>query len=239
MISPPSAVAEVIEITDTDASSIKTVTVLRIAQPGINNDEGVSDMNVDPVGSLQDSGNSRVNAYCEDKLGSLIGVELQISAEMGEEYFIQILGEQSKSSGASVTVQCGIEENSEEGGRMHLISTLVKTLIGNGDEISVGIASGESPVKHSVGVVFGIGEEEEALVGEQLCQKRSKSDIDGESRLTTLTGGQTNEIGLSEKDPLVGQGTSTGRVDMPLRNDTSLGFELRPGEKLSAHGILP
>ena len=35
MISPPSAIAEVIEIPETDTSLVKTLTVLRSSQPGL------------------------------------------------------------------------------------------------------------------------------------------------------------------------------------------------------------
>ena len=38
---------------------------------------------------------------------------------------------------------------------------------------------------------------------------------------------------------MVGLGTSTGRVGMPLWSGKSLGFELPPREELSAHGNLP
>ena len=67
--------------------------------------------------------------------------------------------------------------------------------------------------------------------------KKSK-DGDG-SRIATLTGGLSIEIGLSEVDAMTGQGPSTGRVGTPLKSGTPLGLELLPREELSARGNLP
>ena len=60
------------------------MTVLRSAQPAIDISEGFRNMNADPVGSVQSNGDSAVNAYCQDKLGSLSEGELQTLSEVNE-----------------------------------------------------------------------------------------------------------------------------------------------------------
>ena len=71
LISTLSAVAEMTEIPKSDTSTVKTMTVLQRAQPVINIGGGMSNKNVDQVGSVQSSGNCDMNAYCENKLWSL------------------------------------------------------------------------------------------------------------------------------------------------------------------------
>ena len=71
VISPPIAVAEINEFPETETSPSRTMRVLRSSLPGINNGEGVSNMNNDRVGSAQSSGDSYAKAHCEDKFRSL------------------------------------------------------------------------------------------------------------------------------------------------------------------------
>ena len=92
VISHPIAVADMIEIPGTDTSHVKTTTILRSVQRGINVSEGVRNMSVDAVGSVQSNANSDVNAYCEDKLRSLSQDELQTLAKGREESLAKTLG---------------------------------------------------------------------------------------------------------------------------------------------------
>ena len=72
-----------------------------------------------------------------------------------------------------------------------------------------------------------------------MCEERRKSINGHDSRLATTTGGLSTEIGRSEVDAMVGQSTSTDRVDMPLFSGTSLDFEMPPREKLIVRWKLP
>ena len=101
VISSPRAVVETIEIPETDTSPVETMTVLQSAQRGIDIGDNFSLMDVDPVGSVQGSGDSDVNAYCEDRLRSLSESELQILAEVGEELIADFLTGPSSSGGAA------------------------------------------------------------------------------------------------------------------------------------------
>ena len=167
MISPPSVVGELIEIPETDTSPVKTMTVLRISQPGITVGRRVSNKNAELVCCVQSSGDSYVKAYCSGKLRCLSEGELKSKAEVGEESFAQIFGGQSSISGAALIVRSGIEEVLEEGGPMHWNSTPVKTMIGSNGEVPVGMGSGKSPVKRSAVVAFRSDQHEETFFQEQ------------------------------------------------------------------------
>ena len=84
VISSSETVADSVEIPETDTSSFKTMTGLQGARPGNDISEGVCQMNVDPVGSVQSSGESEVNAFCEEKFRSLSEGELQTLAKVDE-----------------------------------------------------------------------------------------------------------------------------------------------------------
>ena len=98
MTSSLGAVAETIEILETDTSPVKTMTVLQSAQPGNDISDGVSDMNVDAADSVQSSGDSVVNAY---KLRFLNDGKLQTLTEVGEKLIAQFLDRPTSSDGAA------------------------------------------------------------------------------------------------------------------------------------------
>ena len=50
--------------------------------------------------------------------------------------------------------------------------------------------------------------------------------------MVTSTGGLMTEIGLSEKDEMIGQGPSTIPVFVPMFREISLSIELPPREEL-------
>ena len=175
MISSPSAIAELIEIPETDTSPVKTIAVLRSAQPGTIIGGRVSNMNAEPMGSVQSSGDSDVKAYCADKLRCLIEGELKSKAEVGQESIAQAPGGQSSSGGAAVIVRSGIQVILGKGARMHWSSTAVKTLIGISDENPVGIGSGESLAKRSAGVAYRSGSQQEETLPQEQSVRRGRN----------------------------------------------------------------
>ena len=56
VISPPSAVAETMEVPQTDTTPVRTMTALQRAQSGTDISKGVCWTNVDPMGSVQSDG---------------------------------------------------------------------------------------------------------------------------------------------------------------------------------------
>ena len=144
---------------------------LHTVQLGSDLGEKVRETNLDPVASVESSGACDVNAYCENKLQSLSEGELQILAKVNEESFAQILVGQSSSSAAAVVVNGRNEKVVRGRSRVQVNSTPVKNLIGSNDASSVGVGSGESVVKPSVGVALRIGEREESICGERFFDR--------------------------------------------------------------------
>ena len=120
VISFPVAFAGTIEIPETDTSAVKIMKVLQSAQRGVDIGEEVSLTGVDPVGSVQRSGDSNLKTYCQDKLLSLSDGYLPILAGVGEESVAQRFGRPSCSSGAALIVHGRNEDVVEERSRMLL-----------------------------------------------------------------------------------------------------------------------
>ena len=120
VISSPGAFAGTIEIPENDTSTVKIMKVLQSAQRGVDIGEEVSLMGVDPVGSVQSTGDSNLKTYCEDKLLSLCDGHLPILVGVGEESVAQRFGRPSGSSAAALIVHGRNEDAVEERSRMLL-----------------------------------------------------------------------------------------------------------------------
>ena len=128
----------------------------------------------------------------------------------------------------------------EAGGQECLSSTPVKSTSG---VVNVAYSSKlpiESPLKRPVGVAFKIIDKKEflcATVQSGNSTKRSNGGVG--SRMVTLIGGLDTEMGLSEMDDMIGQGSSTNHFDVSSFRGTSVGCELPPRWELFDHENFP
>ena len=127
MISPLSAVAETVKISETDASPVNTMAVLQSTGPGVHTGEELTQGEIHLEGYGQSCGDSDVNACCKDKLWSLSEGELRTLAKVSEDSIAQKIGGPCSSVGVDVIVLggSGCKNKAEEGG-MHLGLTPVK-----------------------------------------------------------------------------------------------------------------
>ena len=91
-----------VEIPRTDTSAVKKMTVIQVAQPGIDRidiREVVCQMVTDLLSSVQSNDESEGKSYCEDKFRPLNEGELQRLVEANEQSFAKMLGETCVGSG--------------------------------------------------------------------------------------------------------------------------------------------
>ena len=160
LIFPSGTSVETVRNSETDASHVKTITVLQSAPPGTNTNE-TNPQSMERVlrevvnlkGFVGCSGGMDVDVYCEDKLRSLSEGEIQTLVEVSEESIAEVLcGPIVSEKLVDESIRVDFVGKLEEGGQEYLSSRLVNSASGVKNVADIWKFLSESPLKRSAGV---------------------------------------------------------------------------------------